>query len=96
MLLRIFKIEIVPEFKNEFEEKFKVIALGLVDGKEGLLAAEIGKSVDESDNEYIMISIWKDLKALKEFTGDSWKEAVIPEEMQKYTASFTLKHYQEF
>lgn len=96
MLLRVFKIEIVSEFRNEFEEKFKVIALGLVDGKKGLLSAEIGKSVDTDDNEYLMISIWKDLEALREFTGDDWKEAIIPEEMVKYVFSFSLKHYESF
>jgi len=96
MLLRVFTIQIVPEFRNEFEEKFKVIALGLVDGKKGLLSAEIGKSVSTNDDEYLMISLWNDLEALQEFTGDDWKEAVIPEEMIKYVVSFSLKHYESF
>jgi len=95
-MLRIFKVDVVPELQEEFEDNFKVISLGLVNSEEGLLFAEIGKSTTKNDTAYIMISAWETLDALKAFTGPQWEEAVIPETMQKYVVSFKLEHYSDF
>lgn len=96
MVLRVFKVNVVEELRDEFEEKFRTAALGVVDNHEGMLSAEIGKSIDDGDTEYLMISVWKDLESIKVFGGDSWKKAIIPEHMLKYMADFSLKHYGEF
>lgn len=96
MIIRVFKVNVVEELRDEFEEKFRDVALGVVDHHEGMLSAEVGKSLNDGDTEYLMFSVWKDLNAVKKFGGASWKEAIIPEHMLKYMANFELKHYGEF
>ncbi|AXT19709.1 antibiotic biosynthesis monooxygenase [Flavobacteriaceae bacterium AU392] len=96
MVIRVFKVNVVEELRDEFEEKFRDAALGVVDNHEGMLSAEVGKSINDEDTEYLMFSVWKDLDSIKAFGGDGWKKAIIPEHMLKYMADFSLKHYGEF
>lgn len=96
MVLRVFKVNVVEALRDEFEEKFRTAALGVVEHHEGMLSAEVGKSITEDDTEYLMVSVWKDLESIKRFGGDNWEEAIIPEHMLKYMANFSLKHYSDF
>ena len=96
MILRVFKVNVIEELREEFEDKFRTAALGVVDNHEGMLSAEVGKSLTDGDTEYFMISVWKDLESIKRFGGDTWEEAIIPEHMLKYMANYSLKHYGDF
>jgi len=96
MIIRVFKVNVVEALRSEFEEKFRDVALGVVDNHEGMISAEVGKSIADGDTEYLMFSVWKDLDSVKHFGGDDWQKAIIPEHMLKYMASFELKHYSEF
>jgi quinol monooxygenase YgiN len=60
-------------------------AIVLADGKalpnvrahKGLISAYVGLPHLSSPNEFSMVMLWRDLDALKEFTGDQWQNAVI-------------------
>jgi len=91
MILRIFTIEIIPEFREEFEAKYKVVSLNLVKSNDGFISAEIGRNIN--DNTYVMVSKWENLAAIKKFAGASWNKAVIPAEMEKYAITYDIKHY---
>lgn len=96
MVIRVFKVNVIEELRDEFEKKFRTAALGVVDNHEGMISAELGKSITDGDTEYLMFSVWKDLESIKTFGGDSWQKAIIPEQMLKYMDSFSLKHYEGF
>ncbi len=95
MITRIFKILVEPTLQNEFEEKFQTISVPFVKKHQGLISVSIGKSL-QIQNEYIMISVWKDIEALKQFTGETWEQPIIPEGMEKFVSKYWVHHYENF
>lgn len=52
IVLRIFKVNVIEELRQEFEEEFRTAALGVVANHEGMLSTEIGESITNGDTEY--------------------------------------------
>lgn len=96
MITRIFRVVIHPEFREEFEAKFAEISVKAVEDCAGNISVSIGKPVDDSPDEYVMISEWENQSALKDFAGASWDKAVIPSGMEKYLVECWVHHYENF
>lgn len=94
MIIRIFRVEIHPEFRQEFEEKFFSLSVEALDNQSGCLSIETGKPVGTMANEYSMISKWQSQEALVDFLGDNWEKAFIPEGMEKFAKNYSVHHYQ--
>jgi heme oxygenase (mycobilin-producing) len=92
-ITRIFRVQIVPELRHEFEEKFSTISVHAVDEANGFLAVSILKPTKWAPDEYAMISHWQDEAALKAFAGDNWNRPVIPHGMEKFVAECWVHHY---
>lgn len=96
MLTRIYRVQIVPELRAEFELKFQEVASEFIEGRPGLVSCEIARPMAPSPAEYLMITKWNDLDAVIAFAGETWHEPVIPEHMRKYTIESWLHHYESF
>lgn len=94
MILRIFRAVVHDGKQDEFREFVTQTALPLTRKQEGLVSVTIGKPHPTSPQEFTMISVWRDLDALKRFTGEAWnKVVVLPEEADMLQASH-LHHYE--
>ena len=96
MITRIFRVQIYPDLRDEFEAKFADISVKAVQAIKGFNRVSIGKPTKFSPNEYVMISEWKDEQALINFAGSDWNRAVIPQGMEKFVASCSVHHYQNW
>lgn len=95
MMTRIFRVLVEPALQNVFEEKFQTISVSFVKKHCGLISVSIGKSLQNS-NEYMMISVWENQTALKQFAGENWEQAVIPEGMEQFVSECWVHHYENF
>ena len=96
MITRIFRVQIKPELKHQFEAKFADISVQAVTAAKGCSRVAIGKPTKWSPNEYVMITDWQDEQALINFAGTDWNRAVIPPGMEQYVESCSLHHYQNW
>ncbi len=96
MITRIYRVQIVPELRAEFELQFHQVASEFIEGRPGLVSCEIAGPTVHSPDEYLMITKWTDLDAVIAFAGDAWHEPVIPDHMRKYTRECWLHHYESF
>ncbi len=96
MIIRIFRVRIYPEFREEFEGQFQKVSVQAVDGRDGFLSASIGKPSEWAPDEYVMISKWRDQKAIMDFSGETWNQPHIPQGMGKFMAECWLHHYVGF
>ncbi len=94
MIVRVFRVQIKPELRKEFEEKFETASIKSIEVQAGFISAEIGYPTDWTPDEYLMISKWKDVSYLTEFLGEKWNEAHIPQGMEKYLVDCWLHHYE--
>ncbi len=94
MILRIFRAIVHDGRQGDFEAFIREKALPLTRAQQGLLFVTVGLPRSESPNEFSMVTAWRDLGALKGFTGDSWQQAVVlPEETHLLRESH-LHHYE--
>lgn len=93
MILRIYKTTVPQALHKEFEEKFKAVAADLSKEYKGLLSVEIARPSQWNPLEFIMISKWETVEAIKKMAGPNWNEPYIPEHMKKYMIDCSLDHY---
>jgi hypothetical protein len=53
-----------------------------------------GKPDQESQKQFCMTMIWKDIHALKSFAGENWREARIEPEEAHLIEPVSLKHFE--
>ncbi len=93
MITRIFRAQIYPNLKDEFEKQFADISLNVVRAAKGLVSVEIGKPTPWTPDEYGMISTWENELVLAEFAGENWNQAHIPARMEKFIKQCWIHHY---
>ena len=96
MITRIFRVRIDPSLRTEFEEDFKRVSIAAVQAQDGFISVEIGQPTAWTPDEYVMISRWENEAALRNFVGENWNEAHIPDGMEKYVGECWVHHFREF
>lgn len=92
-IVRVFRVKIDPNLRDEFEKKFETISVDAVKHRLGFLSETIHKPTKWAPDEYAMISHWESEADLQAFAGTNWNQAVIPEEMAKYVIHCWVHHY---
>lgn len=93
-IVRVFRVKIDLNLRDEFECKFETISVESVKSRAGFLGETIYKPSKWTPDEYAMISHWESEAALEAFAGANWREAVIPPEMSKYALDSWVHHYE--
>ena len=93
MIIRFFRALVHDGQQKAFLKFFTETALPLIRSQEGLVSVTVGLPDETSANEFCMVTVWRDLDALKQFAGNDWKRAVIhPEEAHLLKMTF-VHHY---
>ena len=61
----------------------------------GLVSVQVGLPRDETPREFLMITTWRDLDALKIFAGERWREARIEPSEAPLLDDTRVHHYEE-
>ena len=94
MIIRVFRARVYPDKVEEFERFFLNKAMPNVKAQRGLISVTVGKPLERTQNEFLMIMVWKDVESLKGFAGEQWQEAVIdPDEKDLLMETFVY-HYE--
>jgi quinol monooxygenase YgiN len=95
MIIRVFRARVRDGKQQQFEKFFLSKALANVRAHPGLVSVTVGKPLEVAPNDFLMITVWRDVEALKSFTGEHWQEPVIdPEEVDLLSEVFA-HHYEE-
>ena len=94
MITRIFRVRIPEHLHHEFEMKFSTISVNAVMSQQGLISVSLGKPTAWTPDEYVMMTTWEDEQSLRDFAGENWNQAVIPEGMEKYVMECWVHHYE--
>ena len=95
MIIRVFRARIHAGKGQQFEQFFLNKALPTVRARPGLVSVMVGKPLEVTPDEFLMVTVWQDLDALKGFAGENWQNAVIdPDEVDLLTETFVY-HYED-
>jgi hypothetical protein len=94
MILRVFRAIVHEDKQAEFRQFFLHTALPGVRAHAGLETVSVGLPHETSPTEFSMVMVWRDLDALKEFTGDNWLEPVIHPDEVHLLKETHVHHYE--
>jgi len=95
VIIRVFRARPKPGKAHELTELVKDISIPFVDGQPGLLARHTGNGIGATGDEIVMISVWENLDALKNMTGENWESEVIPDEREAERIDACFVHHYE-
>jgi heme-degrading monooxygenase HmoA len=76
MILRVYHARVRPGQEAEFERLVKADAVPLMESQPGFLGLHMGRELNGAP-EFVLVSLWRDLEALKAFTGEAWQQPVV-------------------
>ncbi len=94
MITRIFRVKIHKDYRTTFEKAYQEISIPLVKSQRGLVSVSVGEPISKESLEYVMITQWQDLDALKNFVGEQWNEPLIPNGMEDCVDECWVHHYE--
>jgi transposase/quinol monooxygenase YgiN len=77
MIIRVFRARLRPGKRAAFVRLCETVSLPIMRAQEGCLAARIGEPTARRPDEFAVVSVWRDLDALRAFAGERWREATI-------------------
>jgi quinol monooxygenase YgiN len=93
MIVRVFRAIVHDGRQAQFGAFLRKTALPLVQSRPGIVSVTAGVRRAEAPNEFCMVMVWRDLAALKAFTGEGWRDAhVYPDEADMVRETF-VHHY---
>lgn len=60
---------------------------------EGMLGVHFGTPTEHTPREYVVVSVWRDLEALRGFAGDAWNEPKLSLTEAHLLEEATVHHY---
>lgn len=94
MIVRIFCAKVRKGKEKELLQAVERVAIPLVKSQKGMLQHYAGKPTASNANEFVMVTVWENLDALKKFAGEDWEKAVIPKEELELLESSLVHHYE--
>jgi heme-degrading monooxygenase HmoA len=94
VILRVFRARAHPGRQPDFEAFVPRVALPLVESQAGMVARLAGRPVAGNADEFLILSFWRDLEALRSFTGEEWEQAVIHGEAAPLLREVLAHHYE--
>jgi heme-degrading monooxygenase HmoA len=94
-LIRVFRARVTPGKEDEFRAFFAGEAVAIVRRFDGLVSVQVGLPTEASPHEFLMVTTWTSLEALKAFTGEAWQEAYIDPREAPLLKEVQVQHYAE-
>ena len=94
MIIRVFRPTIQPGKERAFESFLRDTAIPLVSRQNGLVAQHVGRPHDPSADEYVYITVWRDVESIRAFAGERWSEAVVAPGEEHLLRATWIGHYE--
>ncbi len=95
MIMRIYHARVHPGREAEFERLVRADAVPRMEAQPGLLALHLGREMDAPGG-FVIVSVWRDLEALKAFTGEGWQQPVVLHPQADVLEEERVEHYLDF
>jgi transposase/quinol monooxygenase YgiN len=94
VIIRVFRARLKPGKLAAFAGVYEDYSRPMMRAAPGCLAERAGPPAERRD-EFVIVSVWRDLESLKAFAGEAWQEAIIlpGEAVLLHTAS--VRHFDE-
>jgi transposase/quinol monooxygenase YgiN len=94
MIIRIFRGRLRPGKQAAFQRVYEDYGLPMMRAAPGCLSQRAGAPAGRP-NEFVIVSVWRDLDSLKAFAGETWQEAIILPGEAALLRDASVQHFDE-
>ena len=96
MIARLWHGWTTPENAEAYETLLREEVLPGIDRLEGARGAYVLRSADDDEVEFVTVTLWNSLDAVRAFAGDDYEVAVVPPAARQLLSRFDerSRHYE--
>ena len=94
MIVRVFQARIHPGKEAEFQRFVLETGVPMVKAAEGCTHVTAGESRWSDQPEFVVVTHWRSVDALRAFAGPNWQKAVIEPEEEHMLVQVSCDHYE--
>jgi quinol monooxygenase YgiN len=94
VIIRVFRATARAERRAEYERLIREDSVELLRAQSGMVSLEVGLPMPHSPDDFVMISVWKDMESLLAFTGPDWQTPVALPGESELVVRTAVDHYQ--
>ena len=94
-IVRVFRARVKPGHQADLQRLVRDLSIPELSRAEGLLAYYPGSPLGDTE-EFAMVSVWRDLGAVRSYAGDDWARPVIYPGEEDVLVEVHVHHYQLF
>lgn len=95
MIVRVFRARLKPGRRGDFERLCRDRSIPHLRTLEGCQAVHVGRQLEEYPDEFVLVSVWRDLESLKRFAGEHWRTPLVLPGEAEMIESASAQHYDE-
>ena len=95
MIIRVFSARLKPGARAAYEDLCQRVSAPLMSAQPGFLTWRMGAERPGRPDDFVFISLWRDLESLKAFTGEEWEAASIVPGEADLLERVAVQHYDE-
>jgi transposase/heme-degrading monooxygenase HmoA len=95
MIIRVFSARLKPGARDAYEDLCQRVSIPLMSAQPGFLTCRMGAERRGRPEDFVFISLWRDLESLKAFTGEHWEAASILPGEADLLEQVAVQHYDE-
>jgi quinol monooxygenase YgiN len=92
-IVRVFRALAKPGLVEQLEQRLRQDAIPEVAAAAGLVAYHAGRPHGDS-REFVMVTVWKDLDAVRAFAGEDYEQPVLYGDTADLIEQMWLHHYE--
>lgn len=96
MIIRLFHAKARSGRQAEFKKILELLSLPTVQSRKGIVAFYPGQPAGPNSDEFVLVTVWKDLKHLEHFSLEEWAKTIIPEEALPLLEEWRVDGYNSF
>jgi quinol monooxygenase YgiN len=96
MIIRVFRAKIKADKVSDFKRMVQEQSIPWLTSTAGMLGYFAGEPIAEEEPEFVMVTLWQDLDALKEFVGENWQTPIVTADEAPLVEEMAAHHYERF
>ncbi len=95
MIIRVFRARLRPGRRAAYERLCREVSVPLMRAQPGCLTTYIAPIVANHPDDFVYVSLWRDLESLRAFVGEDWQQvSILPGEADLLDRA-QVEHYDE-
>jgi len=96
VVIRVFRASIREGREADFRRMVQEQSIPWLEGSDGMLGYIAGEPLPDSPSEFLMVTLWRDMDALRAFAGESWETPVVTPDEEPLVEAMFADHYVRF